>query len=60
MIVTYHILRTDLKDDQYIGTYATYSEAVDALNSILEDCVVEMPQLVGNLKVVTDTGIIVG
>ena len=58
--MTYHLVRTDLKDDQVIGTYATYSEAVRALDSILEDCAVEMPQLIGNLKVVTDTGIIVG
>ena len=56
----YHLVRTDLKDDHVIGNYSSYSEAVEARDSLLEDCVVEMPQLVGKINIVTDTGIIVG
>ena len=57
--MTYHLIRTDTLEDQCISTYASYADAVEAKRSIEEDCVVEMPQIIGKFQIVTDTGIIV-
>ena len=56
----YHLIRTDTLEDQCISTYASYADAVEAKQDLEDDCAVEMPQLIGKFKIVTDTGIIVG